>query len=572
MDLKALVEQLVALSKKFNRKQQYVIVGTLLTVIALISFLIVYTTPEQKRGDDGFRVLFSQLSSKDAGLIVAHLEQNKVEYKIPDDGTIEVRKEVVNKTRMDIAALGLPKESMAGFELFDTQEFGATDFDQNVKFLRALEGELSRTIGDLTAVKSARVHIALPKESVFVSKEQPPSASVIVELHDNMQLSRKQIMGVKNLVAAAVVKLEVENVKLVNENGDPLGEEDELTTAGEVARMQLKYKKDYEKFYEQKIVNMLSPFIGGEDKVVAKVTIDFDFSQKESVEEVYDPNSVPRSEQSMEEKREGYKPKEIGGVPGAVSNIGPVQGLESNELKEKYQKSQSTTNYEISKKTSNIKGEFATINRVTAAVVVDGRYNYEGEGEARALVYTPRDETEIEAIKNLVQQSIGYNPSRQDEVTVSNFEFRPPELDAKVKLSPIELFLQRVQMMTGPFYPAFKYIFLIIVLFIFYKKVIVPFSEKMLELKAEEEEPEEVKIEFEEEEFEDEMEKLNELKKKIEQQLGLGGEADEESLRYDVLLERMRTMAEEKPEDLASIITQLMHEEVIKSSVKRGEG
>ena len=199
MDLKALVEQLVALSKKFNRKQQYVIVGTLLTVIALISFLIVYNSPKTARGDDGYRVLFSQLSSKDAGLIVAHLEQNKVEYKIPNDGTIEVRKEVVNKVRMDVAALGLPKESMAGFELFDTQEFGATDFDQNVKFLRALEGELSRTIGDLTAVKSARVHIALPKESVFVSKEQPPSASVIVELHDNMQLSRKQIMGIKNL-------------------------------------------------------------------------------------------------------------------------------------------------------------------------------------------------------------------------------------------------------------------------------------------------------------------------------------------------------------------------------------
>ncbi len=571
MDLKALVEQLVALSKRFNRKQQYVIVGTLLTLIALISFMIVYNNPDKKRGDDGFRVLFSQLSSKDAGLIVAQLEQSKIEYQIPNDGTIEVRKEVVNKTRMDMAALGLPKESRAGFELFDNQEFGATDFDQNVKFLRALEGELSRTISDLTAVKDAKVHIALPKESVFVSKEQPPTASVVVELHDNMQLSRKQVMGIKNLVAAAVVKLDVENVKLVNENGDPLGEEDELTTAGEVARMQLKYKKDYEKFYEEKIVNMLAPFMGGEEKVVAKVTIDFDFSQRESVEEVYDPNSVPRSEQTMEEKREGYKPKEIGGVPGAVSNIGPVQGLEDNQLKEKYSKSQATTNYEISKKTSNIKGEFATIQRITAAVVVDGRYAYEGEADKRKLVYTPRDETEVEAIRNLVMQSIGYNPVRKDEVTVSNFEFRPPDFGADVELSPIELFLEKVQMMTGPLYPALKYIFLIIVLYIFYKKVIVPFSERMLELKTEEEEPEEVKIEFEEEEFEDEMERLNELKKKIEQQLGLGGEADEESLRYDVLLERLRGMAEERPEDIASIIMQLMQEDVDKSSRRGGD-
>lgn len=567
MDLKALVEQLVALSKKLNKKQLYVVIATLLTVIGLISFLVVQNTEETK-GDDGYRVLFSQLSPKDAGLIIAQLEQDKIEYRIKNEGTIEVRQEIVNKVRMDIAAQGLPKESMVGFELFDKQEFGSTDFDQNIKFLRALEGELSRTISDLTVVKKARVHIAIPKKSVFVSKDEPATASVIIALHDNTKLSRKQVTGIKNLVSAAVVNLSFENVKLVDEDGEPLGEEDELYASGEAAKIQLKYKKDYEKIYEEKIAQMLSPFIGGNDKVVAKVTIDFDFSQRESVEEVFDPNSVPRSEQSIEEKREGFKPQEIGGVPGAVSNIGPVQGLESNELKEKYQKNQSTVNYEISKKTSNVKGEFAKINRITAAVVVDGLYNYEGEGDDRKLVFKKRGEDEIANISNLVKQAIGYNQQRNDEVSVSDFEFRAPEFSAELKLSPTEVFFQKMQMIMGPFYPALKYIFLIIILFIFYKKVIVPFSQKMLELKTEEEKPEEVAIEFEDEEFEDEMDKLNELKKKIEQQLGVSGAMDEDNMRYEVLLEKMRSQAEERPDSIASILSQLMSED---TTIKKGE-
>ena len=566
MDLKALAQQLNLLSKRFNAKQKTVIVATLVSVVALISFLVVYATPQNY--DDGYRPLYTDLSAKDAGLVVQQLETQQVKFRIPQEGTIEVPKDQVNRLRLNLATQGLPREGRPGFELFDAQEFGSTDFDQQVKLLRALEGELSRTINSLESIQSAKVHLAIPKETVFVSREVPPSASVVVAMKDGMQLSRHQVLGIKHLVSSAVPKLTIENVRLVDEAGIPLGEEDALTSAGEAARMQLRYKRDYERVYEEKIVQMLGQFLGGNEKVVAKVTIDFDFSQRNSVQETYDPNSVPRSEQSMEERREGFRPREIGGVPGAVSNIGPVQGLEDDRLREKYSKSENTVNYEISKKVSEIKGEFATINRITAAVVVDGRYRpaqaENGSNVTGELEYLPLSENELAAIESLVRQSIGFNPARSDQVSVSNFEFR-------AGITPSEsleiAWLKQLEAYLGPFYPVLKYLFAALILFVFYKKVIAPFAERMLEIPVTEEEVEQKRIEFDEEELEDDTDRLAEMKKRVEQQLGLGNAADEEKLKYDVLLERLRETCDEKPQEVSTLMTTLLVDEISRSSL-----
>jgi len=369
MNFKDLTAQLTRMYEKLNRAQKMVIVGTLFAVIGFIVFLVLYTSA----GRSGhYAVLFDHLSSKDAGLIIQELEREGVSYRIPQDGVIEVPQDRVYRVRINVASKGLPKESHVGFELFDKQEFGSTDFDQKVKFLRAIEGELSRTIQSLRPIESAVVHLALPKESVFVSKSTPPSASVVIKTVDGMRLSRRQIAGIKNLVAAAVANLSPDHVKIVNEFGESLsasGDEE-----SELAKRQIAYKNRFEKAYEEKVVNILAPFIGGKDRVVAKVTVDFDFAQRNSVEERYDPENVVRSEQSTEEKKEGAPTEQTGGVPGAVSNIGPVQGIESNRAKQKYQKSTTTTNYEISKTVSNVKGPFASVQRITAAVVVDGKY------------------------------------------------------------------------------------------------------------------------------------------------------------------------------------------------------
>lgn len=556
MDIQALVAQISELLKKLNTKQKIVIASTIVAVIALVMFLVVFNV-NGKKSDDGYRVMFENIAPKDAGLIVAELDKQKIPYRIPRDGVIEVPEDKVNKLRLDVAAMGLPKDSRVGFELFDKQEFGATDFDQQVKYNRALEGELSKTIESISAVQKAVVHIARPKESLFAEKNTPPTGSVVITLKPNMVLTPKQIIGVKNLVAASVTKMTPENVKIVNENGDLLGSDDEDTVAGEAAKQQMKYKKDFEKLYEEKIINMLAPVIGGNDRVVAKITVDFDFSKKETTSESFDPNSVVRSEQTSEEKREGFKQPEIGGVPGAVSNIGPVQGIESANATEKYSKSTGTTNYEISKTVSNVKGEYAAIKRITAAVVVDGRYVAD-EQKGGELVYKPLENAELDKINALVKQAIGYDQKRGDEVSVSNFRFNSGSAG---KAGGIKGVIDEYGYIIGPATNVLKYIIAAAVLFVLYNKVIAPFAQRMLEIPTEEAMQKPKEFVFDEEELEDTHGKLAEMRKRVEQQLGISGPLNEDSLKYDVLLEKIKTAAEEHTEDISNLLESLVADE-----------
>ncbi|HIQ50852.1 MAG TPA: flagellar M-ring protein FliF, partial [Nautiliaceae bacterium] len=491
-------------------------------------------------------------------LIVQYLEKRQIPYIIPEDGVIEVPKDKVQKLRLDVAAQGLPKTSKVGFELFDKSSFGITDFEQKIKYLRALEGELARTIESLNAVESAKVNIALPKESVFVEKEVEPTASVVIKLKPNMVLTPKQIKGIKHLVAAAVPKLKPENVKIIDQYGNLLGENDELIQNNELLKAELEYRKRMEKALEEKIISILAPIIGGKDKVVAKVNLDVDFSQVKSTSTIYSPDNVVRSEQTLEESREGYKPKEVGGVPGAVSNIGPVQGIKSKEIKEKYNKAQTTTNYEISTTIKDVKEPLAKIKRITAAVVVDGRYKKEKEGDK--VVFVPLDKIELVNIENLVKNTIGFNEKRGDSVSVSSFPFNI-NLTKETKKG-IAKVMQTVEMYLGPFAGIIKYLFLAIVLFVFYKKVIEPFTQKMLEIKPDEEEEfKKPEVVIDEEDVESTYDKIKELKEKVEQQLGLSGDVNEEELKYEVLLERITKMVEEKPEEVAKVLENLLKEE-----------
>ena len=562
MDINALIKQIISLTKNLTKQQKMVIVATMVAVVALVSFLIVYNSSSNIKGDDGFRVLFDKLSPADEALIAQDLDKNKIPYKMPQNGVIEVPKDMVQKVRIQVAAAGLPKQSTVGFELFDKQNFGATQFDQNIKYLRALEGELASTINSIQVVKNAKVNIAIPKESLFVSQQTPVTASVVLELQPNMVLTPKQIMGIKNLVAASVPRLKPENVKLVNQYGDPLGNDDALTANGELLKTELIYKKRYEKALENKIVDILAPIVGGTNKVVANVNVDFDFSKVKTKAEIYSPDNVVRSEQTLDEKKEGYSPKQVGGVPGAVSNIGPVQGLKNNQLKEKHTKSTTTTNYEISKTIKDTTGDVVRIKRITAAVVVDGKYEMKkGKDKKEKLTYIPLSKADLDSIANLVKTSIGYDPKRGDDVSVSNFQFNTSSTTHQ-NLSPARKVASMLNNYLGPFEPLLKYLFLAIVLFIFYKKIIIPFSEKMLELKPEEEdEMTRKEIDFEEEEVEDTYDKLKELKSKVEQQLGINNEINQDELKYEVLLERIRDIAEEKPEEMASVLSSLLSEQ-----------
>ncbi|CBG40442.1 flagellar basal-body MS-ring/collar protein FliF [Helicobacter mustelae] len=561
MDLRAVFSQILNFFQRFSKKQRVIVIGGVIAAIAFFVFLIVFATNGKSRSD-GYSVLFEGLTPGDNALIIQHLQQNQIPYKIPNEETILIPRDKVYEQRIELASQGIPKNSKVGFEIFDTKDFGMTDEEHRVKFLRAIEGELSRTIESLAPIQKANVLIAMPKSSVFVSQQTPPTASVMLGIRQGAALTSAQIFGIKNLVAAAIPNLTVENVKLVSQNGEPLGEDDEITSSKEVAAAQLKYKQNIERALEAKILNILSPVVGGEDKVVAKVNADFDFSQRKSLQEIYDPNNVVRSEQNLEEKREGAQEKQIGGVPGAVSNIGPVQGLDSQNGREKYEKTQNTTNYEVGKTVNEIKGEFGVLTRLSAAVVVDGRYKrvLNKEDGLEHMEFVPLSEAEMEKINLLVKQAIGYNQKRGDDVTVSNFEFNAKS-QTFVPEGKMDRFASKLEMYLKPFTPLLKYLIVALIIFIFYRKIIVPFAERMLETQNNEEEKVESLFEATDDEDED-VNKFSEMRKRVEEQLGIGKNFNEEEVRYDVLLEKTKNIIEKKPEEIAMLFKTLIKDEI----------
>jgi len=572
MDFKVLFSQLVVLYEKLTKQQRLIIASAVVGIVAFLIFMVIYSA--KKSANDKYETLFDSLSASDAAKVVEQLEKDEIPYKILADNVIKVPKNVVYKERISIASLGIPKNSGVGFELFDTQEFGATSFDQKIKHLRALEGELSRTINALAPIESSSVSLALPKETLFVSKQVAPTASVMVELVEGRALSSKQIRGIKNLVSAAISNLTSENVMLINSDGETLGDENEMAQMSELSTVQQKFKSKEEKKRQKKIIQVVSPFVGGRDKVVAQVTIEYDFSQKSSTSESYDPENVVRSEQISEEKREGSTPDQVGGVPGTVSNIGPVQGLKSNKTTEKYEKNTGTTNYEIGKTVSTTKSQFARIKRVTAAVLVDGDYQYKVADDGTLtseLEYRALDETDLLALGSLVAQSIGIDERRGDIISVKNLKFkRDPNQSGADGVSQAVAFSETY---LAPFSGVFKYIFVLILLLVVYKKVMSPFAERMLEVSKDEDDLSKPILELDEDKDDDLIEKVQAMRKKVEDQLGIGDGFNEDELKHEVLLEKVRTMAEDEPEDIASLLQALLTEEAASStSIKPEKG
>lgn len=560
MDFKALFSQLVVLYDKLTKQQKLIIGAAVVGIVAFLIFMVVYTA--KKETMNKMEVLFNSLTSEDAVKVVEQLEKDNIPYEILDNNVIKVPKNVVYKERIAIASLGIPKKSGVGFELFNTQEFGATSFDQNVKYLRAIEGELSRTIDALAPIESASVSLALPKDTLFVEKQTAPTASVMLKLVEGGKLSSKQIRGIKNLVAAAVPNLLPANVMLIDSDGETLGDENEMAQMSELSVVQQNFKTKEEKKRQKKIIDVISPFVGGEQKVVAQVTVEYDFSIQNSTSEKFDPENVVRSEQVSEEKREGKAPSEVGGVPGTVSNIGPVEGLSSNQTGEKYEKNSGTTNYEVGKTVSTTKSEFARIKRITAAVVVDGKYKNKPDAEGKPtneLGYEPLSESDLEALTALVSRSIGISEERGDQISVKNLQFKTADVNtAEERVNQVVTFSKAY---LEPFSGLFKYIFVLILLLILYKKVISPFAQKMLEVSKEEEEFSKPILDIGNDEDEDLVEKVQLMRKKVEEQLGVGEGFNEDELKYDVLLEKVKAMIEDSPEAVALVLQALVIED-----------
>ena len=557
MDFKALFQQISQVVQNLKKKQKIVVISSVVLVIGFLVFLTLFSkrnkNPEAEY--EGYSVLFRNVDPAISSQIINELEAQGVKYKLADEGTILVPTSDVYRQRIAVASLGIMGDNKKGFEIYDTQDFGATENEQRVKFQRAIQGELSKTIESLEPIDKASVYIAFPKDSVFTERQVPPTASVVVKIKDGAKLNRRQIDGIKRIVAGSVPNLKLEDVKIVTQDGVALGD-DEIALENELVAAQIKYRSQFEDSYERKIIDMIGKFIGGKDKVTAKVSIEFDFSTKDSINEIYDPNSVIRSEQNIEERREGKEPKDVGGVPGAVSNIGPVQGLEDNKPTELYSKNVANTNYEISKQTIKVKDQYATIKRVTAAVVVDGKYEFktlEDGSQAQTPTYIPLNQNELNSIKSLVQQAIGYNADRGDEVTVSNFEFRQTG-----KIAQVTGFQKVVDTYFKPIVPILKYLIVLIILYVFYKQVITPFLNKMLE-ESKDEGLEPLSNDSNiQEEAEDTLEKFKAARKRVEDELGIGENFDENELKYEVMLEKLKLIATERSDEIATLLQNML--------------
>jgi flagellar M-ring protein FliF len=402
-----------------------------------------------------YKVLFSNVSDRDGGAIIASLQQMNIPYQFAEGGgAILVPANEVHDARLKLASQGLPKGGLVGFELMENQKFGTSQFLEQVNFQRALEGELARSVQALAAVSSARVHLAMAKQSVFMREQQKPSASVLVNLYPGRTLDPQQVNAVMHLVSSSVPNLPIKNVTVVDQNGVLLSKLDESNPSTGLDPNQLKYLHDLEQSYVKRIEAILIPIVGLEN-VRAQVAADVDFAHTEQMAELYKPNQDPsnstvRSQQTSESTTVAGQVD--GGVPGALSNQppspatapittanaapppatagaapAPPAGEQNNPVPPPApvnSRKDATTNYEVDKTIQHTRKPVGGIRRLSAAVVV----NYRRVTDEKGVVTTqPLNEMEKAQITDLVKEAMGFNKERGDTLSVANSPFTDAE-------------------------------------------------------------------------------------------------------------------------------------------------
>ncbi|RDU52277.1 flagellar M-ring protein FliF [Helicobacter sp. MIT 00-7814] len=567
MNIQLILEQIAKILKRINKRQRIIILATLVVIISFLTYLVLFRVDE-KSEYEGYSVLFNGIEPQDSALILQNLQQNKIPYKIPADNTILVPSDKVYEQRIALASIGIPRQGkkISFSDFIENQNLGDTDFREQTKFQLAVEGELTKTIESITAIESASVLIAPAEKSVFSRQNIPPTASVKIQLRQGMDLTQAQIAGIKNLVAASVTNLTPDRVKIINQDGDLLGEMTEFSTASgliKLAEQQRKYQIAQEKTYENKIIEALKGIVGDETRVRAQVSLEYDFSQVRQTQEIFG-NNVVEAERNIEEHEKGVRETPIGGVPGVVSNIGPVQGLDDANVLSEKSKTDETKNYRVDRTVSEIKGPIGKLVRISAGVVVDGTYReVTGENGEKKLEYVPRSERDLKEIEDIVKGVVAYKEERGDFVKITNFELNAATANYKPK-DAWESFSDNVEKYLGPFMPLIKYLLVGLVLFIFYKKIVAPFTERMLEVQEDEEEEVESLLQLDDDD--EDLNKFSDLRKRVEDQLGLGGGFNEDEVKYEVILERMRNVVSERPEEVAALFQSLIKDELEISS------
>ncbi|MDB5777123.1 MAG: flagellar M-ring protein FliF [Herbaspirillum sp.] len=435
-----------------------------------------------------YRVLFSNFSDRDGGAIVASLQQMNIPYKYSESGTaILVPETMVHDARLKLAAQGLPKGGNVGFELMENQKLGVSQFLEQVNFQRALEGELARSIESLDAVAGARVHLALPKASVFVRDQQTPTASVILNLRPGRILDNDQVSAIVHLVASSVPELPPKGVTIIDQAGNLLSSTGKKGPSAGLDPTQMKYVQDVQQDIVKRVESIISPIVGP-GNVRAEATADIDFSHTEQAAEVYKPNQAPntaavRSQQTAETSNPNVTA--ASGVPGALTNQPPAPatapitqpapgtpgaaapGAAAAGAPAVTQKD-ATTNYEVDKTVSYVQQPMVGVRRLTVAVVINYKRQYDANGK---VSMKPLTDPEKAQITDLVREAMGYNKDRGDSLNVVNTLFSSePEVDLPLWKQPNMI---RLAIEVG------KYLLLAIVLLFLYFRILRPIIWKL---------------------------------------------------------------------------------------------
>jgi flagellar M-ring protein FliF len=441
-------ERLREAFNRLNDQQKIIFMVAVAAIVAVIVGSILWS-----RQPD-WKVLFSNLTEKDGGAIVSILETQNIPHRYSDNGSLLVPAERVHEVRLKLATQGLPRGGLVGFELMENQKFGTSQFAEQVNYQRGLEGELARTIQSIGSVQTARVHLAIPKPSVFVREEQKPTASVMLNLYPGRTLDNGQIAGIAHLISSSVPQLPMANVTVIDQNGALLSQlKSKLTEAG-LDPVQVKYVREVEDGIIKRIEEILKPLLGNENFKV-QVAADLDFSQSEQTAESFRPNSTPDSSsiRSQQNNETASVNQAAGGVPGALTNQPPVPATapltqpatgttpappaKAGDAQGKIDVSgitaplnaagqpistskNATINYEVDKTIRYTKQAIGSIRRLSAAVVVNHRKDIgkDGKPTTKALA-----DSEMKQINDLVREAMGFSKERGDTISVANAPF-----------------------------------------------------------------------------------------------------------------------------------------------------
>jgi flagellar M-ring protein FliF len=418
-----------------------------------------------------YEALYRDLSPEDAQAIAAKLQEEKRDYIVQGTSIlVAAPKTEIDKLRLQISGEGLARSGRIGYEIFDKNQFGMTDFTEQVNLQRALEGELARTISSLSEISQARVHIVLPKDSIFEEKEENAKASVVVSLRRGAALSKSNVSGIKGVVAGAVPGLRTYNVSIVDDEGNVLSQSVE---SGDAARAEMESgaRELLEKEMAGKVTSILEPLVG-RGKVHANTSISMDFNTTEQTEETYNPNPPVILSQQKSEERSGSTGG-ASGIPGTQSNLGTNMLAGSGTSLERVRQSE-VTNYEVNKLVRHTIQPKGTIRRLSVAVILDHKTVHGKTKDGKDIVrQEPRAPEEIESYRQLVQAAVGFDEQRGDVVSIANVAFYSDSKPEEPVPATPWYFRRQVFLM-----PAMKYGSLLILFVLVYFIILRPVRKK----------------------------------------------------------------------------------------------